>query len=200
MLRSFVRDESGGPAAEFALVLPVALIFLFGTIDVGRYMWEVNQTEKATQIGARWAVATDIIASDLKDYSFALDAGVLQGQSVPQSDFPGVICTDTSCTCAQGGTCDFGMTRDADAFDRLVNRMAQIKPGITGDNVEVNYAYSGLGFAGDPNGPDVAPLVSVTVRDLDFTSISLGLLGVSFTIPDLRYSLTMEDGVGTESN
>jgi TadE-like protein len=199
MRRSFLRDESGGPAAEFALVLPLALIFFFGIIDVGRYMWEVNQAEKATQIGARWAVATDIIASDLVDYSFAVDGDVLQGQPVPQADFPGVICTDTSCECMTDG-CDFGTTRDGDAFDLLVGRMAQIKPDIAAEKVEVTYAYSGLGFAGDPNGPDVAPIVSVSVADLEFAPITLALLGVDFTIPTLSYSLTMEDGAGTVSN
>jgi TadE-like protein len=199
-LRSFFRDDSGGPAAEFALVLPLALIFIFGIIDVGRYMWEVNQAEKATQIGARWAVATNIIASDLIDYSFALDGDVLQGQPVPQADFPGVICDQTECRCPDDATCDFGLARDSDAFDLLVDRMAQIKPGITGDNVVVTYAYSGLGFAGDPNGPDVAPIVSVTVDDLAFTPIYGALLGATFTIPTLSYSLTMEDGSGVESN
>lgn len=200
ILRSFGHNESGGPAAEFAFVLPIALLFFFGIIDVGRYMWEVNRAEKATQIGARWAVATDIIAEDLKDYSFALSSGVLQGQPVPAEDFPGVICDNSGdCECA-GDTCDFGLGRDEAAFDLLVERMAQIKPGITGDNVVVTYAYSGLGFAGDPNGPDVAPIVSVAVNDLVFTPIAGPLLGVTFTVPALSYSLTMEDGAGEFSN
>jgi TadE-like protein len=200
MLRSFRRDENGGPAAEFALVLPIALLFFFGIIDVGRYMWEVNRAEKATQTGARWAVATNIIAEDLKDYSFALSSGVLQGQPVPQDDFPGVVCDNSGdCECL-GEACDFGLGRDEAAFDLLVDRMAQIKPGITGDNVVITYAYSGLGFAGDPNGPDVAPIVSVAVDDLAFTPIVGAFLGVTFTIPTLSYSLTMEDGSGIESN
>lgn len=65
------HDENGGPAAEFALVLPVALLFLAGIIDVGRYMWTYNEAEKATQMGVRYAVATDAVASGLAEYSFA---------------------------------------------------------------------------------------------------------------------------------
>jgi TadE-like protein len=200
MHRSFLRHEGGGPAAEFALVLPLALIFLFGIIDIGRYMWEVNRAEKATQIGARWAVATNIIASDLVDYSFAVDGDVLQGQPVPEDDFPGVTCTDTSCEYVGDGTGDFGLTRDGDAFDLLVDRMAQIKPDITAEKVEVTYAYSGLGFAGDPNGPDVAPIVSVSVDELAFTPFIGAFLNITLTIPTFSYSLTMEDGAGTVSN
>ena len=49
--------------AEFALVLPVALLFLLGIVDAGRYLYEVNQLEKATQMGARFAVVTDPVAS-----------------------------------------------------------------------------------------------------------------------------------------
>jgi TadE-like protein len=201
MLRAFIRDRAGGPAAEFALVLPLALLFLFGIIDVGRFMWEVNRAEKATQTGARWAVATDMIATDLAEYSFAIDGGIIQGDIIPPDAFPGVTCGNSgNCTCADDGTCDFGLTRDADAFDLLVGRMDDIKPDIGGDNVTVTYAYSGLGYAGDPNGSDVSPLVTVTVEDLDFTPLLGTFFGLSFNLPDLSYSLTLEDGQGDWSN
>ncbi|WP_374614591.1 TadE/TadG family type IV pilus assembly protein [Sphingorhabdus sp.] len=201
IMRNFWKDTVAGPAAEFALVLPIVLLFLFGIIDVGRYMWEVNRAEKATQTGARWAVATDVIAQDLVNYSFAVDGGILQGEPVPETAFPGVICTDSGdCQCADGGTCDFGLTRNADAFDALVDRMDDIKPDIDGDKVTVNYAYSGLGFAGDPNGMDVAPQVTVSVSNLEFTPLIGAMFDISFNLPDLSYSLTMEDGAGDWSN
>jgi TadE-like protein len=202
LLHKLLKDDAGGPAAEFALVLPLALIFLFGIIDVGRYMWEINQTEKATQTGARWAVSTDIIASDLLTYSFATDGDTLQGEPVPEAEFPGVQCTSAGCTCVSGGTCDFDATEtNAAAFDALVDRMNDIKIGIEAENVVVDYRYSGLGFAGDPNGPDVAPIVAVKVENLTFVPMILGpLLGLSLPIPDLSYSLTMEDGAGGYSN
>ena len=38
--------------------MPVLILFLLGIIDVGRYMWSINELEKATQMGARMAVVT----------------------------------------------------------------------------------------------------------------------------------------------
>ena len=40
-------------------------ILLFAIIDGGRFAWEYNRAEKATQIGARMAVVTDVISTDL---------------------------------------------------------------------------------------------------------------------------------------
>ena len=59
LTESLLRDRSAASAAEFALVLPLLLLFLFGIIDAGRFMWEYNRAEKATQVGARVAVVTD---------------------------------------------------------------------------------------------------------------------------------------------
>lgn len=199
--RAFLADDAGGPAAEFALVLPLALIFLFGIIDVGRYMWDVNQAEKATQTGARWAVATGVLASDLADYSFAVDGGILQGEPIDADAFPGVICDADGCDCVNGGTCAFDASAfDDDSFDALITRMAQIKPDIGSANVVVNYAWSGIGFAGDPNGPDVSPIVTVRLRNMQFRPLLLQLFGGSVSLPDYSYSLTMEDGYGGYSN
>lgn len=203
-VRRFLRHEGAAGAAEFALLLPLVLLFLLGIIDSGRFIWAVNQQEKATQIGARWAVATDMIPSGLYSYSFAASGGIAQGTTVPISAFPGVTCqsngTTASCTCASGGTCNFPLTANQTAFTNLVNRMAQIKGDITATNVVVDYSWSGLGFAGDPNGPDVAPITTVRLRNLHFQPITTLLFGTSFNLPSYSYSLTMEDGSGQDAN
>lgn len=207
VLARFLRNESGGSAAEFALILPVFLLFLLGMIDVGRYVWAINEAEKATQIGTRWAVATDMIPTGLADYSFATDPAVPipQGDPVPESSFPGVRCGSeggtVSCTCL--GSCEFDTSASTEgeaAFDALVERMRTIYPHIDsdGDDVVVEYLYSGLGFAGDPNGPDVSPLVRV--RLLNQTYPLFLMFGGSVPLPSFAYTLTNEDGSGTFSN
>ena len=57
-MRKLLHDRSGSSAAEFGIVLPLLLMFLFGIIDAGRFMWTYNHAEKATQMGARMAVVT----------------------------------------------------------------------------------------------------------------------------------------------
>ena len=200
------RDERGASAAEFTLVLPLFMILLFGTIDVGRYAWSLSEAEKATQTGARWAVATNMIADSLITYSFSVSPPNLpQGTPVPQANFPNVVCSSNgstaSCTCA--GTCSFSTTVGNvgnAAFTALVNRMAQIYPGLTANQVVVTYSWSGLGFAGDPNGPDVAPLTTVSLRNVQFSPFTSFVFGGAINLPQFAYTLPMEDGSGTSSN
>lgn len=207
--RTFFRDERGGGAAEFALVLPIMLLFLFGIIDVGRFAWSMNQLGKAVQVGARWAVVTDAIPDGLNDssanaYSWASDGGIAQGTVVPSGSFSGIYCTGTSstatCSWKSGAPSGFSTSYNAGAFRRLVDRMKQIDPDIDYANVRVDYDYSGLGFAGDPNAPDVVPLTKVTVQNLQFRPLTTFLFRTNITFPNISYSLTMEDGSGSVSS
>lgn len=206
----FWKDESGGPAAEFALVLPLALTFLLGTIDVGRYMWEVNRAQKATQMGTRYAVATDVVASGLAGYDFSTQCATAGGDAIDSSKFSAMICTGggditaptASCTLAAATGCANDIPTDANAaaMANIVTRMRMFKNDIQPANVTISYSNSGIGFAGFPNRIDVAPIVSISVSDLDFDPLLLTLFGGTIEFPTLTYSLTLEDGQGTISN
>lgn len=195
----FFRDERGASAAEFAMVLPLLLVFLLGIIDAGRYMWEHNRAEKATQMGARYAVVTEMVPAGLESYSFALSDGILAGNPVPIANFDRAVCDTSTCTCTGGAACG-SAGYDAAAFDAIVARMSAMYPPITDTNVEVEYRNVGLGYAGDPNGPDVAPLVTVRLTGLVFQPITFVLFGGTINMPDFRAALTLEDGSGTVSN
>ena len=73
-------------------------------------------------------------------------------------------------------------------------------PEIQAANVRIDYDYAGLGYAGDPNGVDVAPLVTVRLVGLSFQPLTFILFGGSISLPDFRAALTLEDGVGGISN
>jgi Flp pilus assembly protein TadG len=54
-LRSLRRDESGQALVEFALILPLLLVLVFGVLDFGRaYNYWIDSTHLSAT-GARWA-------------------------------------------------------------------------------------------------------------------------------------------------
>lgn len=206
MKRAFLslsKDVRAASAAEFALVLPLLLLFLLGMLDVGRLMWTWNRAEKATQMGVRYAIVTDMVAGGFASYGFVNNSDVTQGDAVSTTVFSSLDCNlAQNCSCTGTG-CESDWTLDTDAFNDLVSRMQLFLPEIQPENVEVTYTNVGLGYAGDPNGPDVAPLVTVKFRQdnpITFQPITFMLFNSSITLPDFSAALTLEDGSGTYSN
>lgn len=206
MMRAFnrcLRSGRGGTAAEFALVLPVLLFFLFGIIDAGRLMWTWNKAEKATQMGARYAVVTGPVPSGLVNFSFVGVGGLTQGDNVPAGAYGTMTCEQPSgtvtCACATG-TCPWGTGATAQSFTNVYDRMRRFFPELAASNVLIDYSPSGLGFAGDPNGADIAPLVTVRLRNMTFMPIMMRIFGSTIALPDFRASLTLEDAAGNVSN
>ena len=198
----FLRDQRGASAAEFALVLPLFLLLLLGILDSGRLLWELNQIKKATQVGARMAIVTDPVDGSLATESYVghdPGSGILfQGDVIPASALGRITCDDTTCTC-QTSPCKGSRSHDADAFNNVVGRMSAHYPLITAENVTISYLGSGLGFAGDPTGPDLSPTVEVEVTGLVFQPAASFLLA-SFNMPAVRTSMTAEDQAGAASN
>lgn len=204
LIRNLLSDQKG-MAAEFALILPTFLLLMLGTIDIGFYAYQVNAAEKATQIGARWAAVTDPVAQELATETYVNQTingvNIGQGDRLPLADFT-IVCTaaGTGCACTGNDCLRGSYTRDGDAFNRLATRIRQIHPAIQDNNIQVEYSGSGLGFAGDPNGPEAAPLITVRLTNMSYRSIILSPLGSSVGLPDFAYSMTAEDGDGTTSN
>jgi Flp pilus assembly protein TadG len=51
----YLKSETGASAAEFALVLPVFLLFVFGIIEFGMLFFTTNQLHWTTESAARCA-------------------------------------------------------------------------------------------------------------------------------------------------
>ena len=81
--------------------------------------------------------------------------------------------------------------------------MRAMYPNISANNVRVEYSGSGLGYAGNPNGIEISPLVTVRLvgtqaAPLQFRPITTLLLA-NFSLPDFRTTLSSEDASGSNS-
>ena len=199
--RSLLRDQRGASAAEFALVLPLFLVLLLGIVDTGRLLFEVNEIKKATQVGARVAIVTAPVDSSIATETYVgHDPGsgtLTQGDIIPSNALGQIRCTSTACTCAVA-PCKGSRTFDSDAFDVVLDRMTAYHPQIQASNVTISYIGSGLGFAGDPSGPELSPTVEVEVSGVQFVPVT-SLLFATFSLPAIRTSMTGEDQTGAES-
>jgi Flp pilus assembly protein TadG len=187
---SLLQSRRASSAAEFALVLPLLILFLFGILDVGRYMWALNRAEKATQMGARYAVVSDPVAN-VVNADFVEDYSIPGGDVVPAATFGSAICSNTG-NCTVTGAASGVNGRNVAAFDAIVAWMKKFYPDLQPSNVRVIYQNIGLGYSGDPSGPDVAPLTTVELTGLPFRA--LVLFGGDITLPNINASLTLEDG------
>ena len=196
MIRKLLIDRTAASAVEFALVLPLLLIFLLGIIDVGRWLWLYNAVQKAAQVGARFAVVTNPVSSAIKSsYVGSCSPALTQGNAIPAACFPTITCSSSSCSSG---------ALDATAFDKIGRRMRVVLPEIQNTNFRIEYSASGLGYAGNPNGPDVSPIVTVKIGEPPQTPLTFRLIAalnvISFNLPAFTTSLTAEDARGTQSN
>jgi Flp pilus assembly protein TadG len=205
-VRKLLPNRRGSTAAEFAMLLPLTLIFLLGMVDVGRYMWAVNQAEKATQMGVRFAVVTEPVPTALAGFNFVGTGGLTAGTTVPISAYSKMTCGAATalavptCVCAAGGTCPWGTAASATAFTKIYDRVRAMLPEVKRQNVKIEYAPSGLGYAGDPTGSDVFPVVTMKLQGMTFKPITTQVFNISTPMPQVSFSLTMEDGIGAASN
>ena len=205
---ALLRDRRGSSAAEVGLVLPLLLILLLGMIDAGRFIWEYNRAEKATQAGARVAVVTQIIPQGLADFKYVGQTvngtAYIQGDPLQVSALGKVSCKQTSgslgCTCdSANGYCPTLGTTNTAGFDAIVTRMQAMYPRVSANRVVVEYRGSGVGYAGDPSGMDISPLVTVKLDGMQFRPLVL-FNAVAFTLPPFSSSLTAEDSASVYSN
>jgi Flp pilus assembly protein TadG len=208
----FWRDEVGGVLAEAAIVVPVFLLFAFGSVDIlfGFYQW--TAATKAVEVGARLAAVSDPVASGLTGTTNIATLAV-NGTSVlvgdPMPDFE-VTCSGAgtgTCTCTRGTCTGFGAYSATamntllfgrgsstcyDATSYYTAGMCDIFTRITAANVRVVYSQTGLGFAGRAAGP--VPTITVSLQSLTFHFLFLnGLLGFAdITVPPFSTTITGE--------
>ena len=195
-LLHFLKDRRGATGVEFALIVVVFFGSIVAITDFSRALWVFNEAVKACQVGARFAIANDMVAPGLAAWSGILDASppYSPGNPIPLSEFPDpFVCDDTSCSNPKAG---FTSGYDSDAYDAIVFRMAgQFNSLATDPNavVTITYEHIGLGFAGNPGGPDIWPLVTVEATGMTFNFLTPLMNLASIEFPYCSASLTGED-------
>lgn len=80
------RGRRGTTALEYALVMPVLLLFLLGIMDMGRLMWIYTGLNRGVEEGSRCA-ATNTTTCGTNAQIQAVAAAAVWGASVPSSAF-----------------------------------------------------------------------------------------------------------------
>ena len=194
MRTRLAQDQRGAAAVEVAIVFGVLLVLTISLIEFALALWQWNSAEKATQLGVRYAVESDPVATAFTSYS-GIDAGFEPGQSLDTGNVAAftVRCTSSGCTCVPSGSCptEFGNnpTDDPAAFTAIVDKTRGIFPRIQPENVVVKYSHVGMGFAGRL-GADLVPIVTVELQGLTFDFLLLSFLG-----PMLYGATTVPTGI-----
>jgi hypothetical protein len=189
-------SERGVSSVEFAIILTVFLMTVMGIVDFGRALWQWNLAARATEVGVRLAAVNDPIALNVRGVDGTVL--VLAGEAPP----PEALSPNPT-VCAEGG-CGASLTaldpllQDQAAFQDLVAAVRAYNPGIAAANLVVEYRHVGVGLAGNTEGPDLDPIVTVSLRDLELRFHALRFLQIPpLRLPDFRASLSAEDAHGT---
>ncbi len=205
MRTRLAQDQRGAAAVEVAIVFGVLLVLTVALFEFALALWQWNSAEKATQLGVRYAVESDPVATAFTSYSGVTDGNFQPGTSLDTSKVAAftVRCTSSGCICP-GGCGAFGGNPgwDAVAFDAIALKMRGIFPRIQRENVVVEYRHVGMGFAGRLGG-DLVPTVTLELQGLTFDFLLLSFLGpmlygattmpAGFPMPSFAATLTGED-------
>jgi hypothetical protein len=200
-------DESGSVFVEFAILLPIVVTVLFGSVDLLYAFYQWNAAAKAVEVGARIAAVSDPVAVGLNGLSnVAVLSGVNTGSAMLSFS---VICNGLVAACSCTGMCA-GITESsysAAAMNRIIfgrgsagcgdatsyytTGMCDVLPSIGAANVVIKYQQTGLGYAGRPGG--AVPTITVSLQNMSFQFFFLRSLGVSFRMPPMTTTITAED-------
>lgn len=180
-----LRNRDGASLAEFALLLPVLLLFLFGTLETGYLMWQFQQGEIAAKRGVRIASTRALLMPG----SIA-DCGPAQ---------PGTAVAGTECatlndysvwaTCRGDGSGGAACGADIPA---VAAEIAAFYPLADPENIVIEFSGGGMGFVGLGH---PVPLVTVRLENVNFDWIVVGALAnlAAFDMPSMSASAAAED-------
>jgi Flp pilus assembly protein TadG len=165
LLRRFTRDRSGSAAAEMALVMPLLLIIMMGSVELGNYFLDEHVLVKGVRDGARYAAR-----QSFSNYS---------GCSGTAADVPQAVIDNTKLIVRKGSL----DSTDSDLLPNWDNATASFTVQMTCTDTAGGTGMSGI-YAGNIVGAaNEAPVVIVTAS-LPYRGVlsSFGFTGIGYSL------------------
>ena len=180
-----LKSERGASLPEFALILPVLSLLLFGMLEMGYLMWQFQQGSIASKKAVRIAATRTLITpGSIADC----------GPATPASAVAGTRCADVPdysiwATCRGDGTGDAACGPDV---ARVGAEVVRFYPAVAPADIVIELSGGGMGFVG--MGRPV-PVVTVRFENVDFDFIVLGGLAnlLPVQMPSMSASAAAED-------
>ena len=153
-LRALVRDERGGPLAEFALV--IGLLFGVGifVFETSRFFMRAAMAEYATHLAVRVAAVRPPVCPGVPEFNERATGSTARF---------GTMCSDPSAPCVAVATQTCTGTAGDAVVDEIFGLVQPLLPGdATPANLQFEYESAGLGFLGGP----YVPMTSVSLQNL----------------------------------
>ena len=154
LLPVFVRDDRGGPLAEFALV--IGLLFVVGifAFEMTRFFTQAAMAEYATHLAVRIAAVRPPVCAGVPDFNERANGSTARF---------GTMCSDPSAPCAAVATQTCAGVAGNAVVDEIFGTIQPLLPsGATPANLQFQYEPTNLGFLGGP----YVPMTSVNLQNL----------------------------------
>lgn len=166
-----LRDESGATLVEFAIVLSIFLLILFGLIDFGRLGYTWVMADKAMQRAARIAAVRPPVCSGVPEINFRNAAASPEpqlGTSCGFDDGSGnPLCASSTVTCTGAEATTVAGIATANEIEAAIQGL--MPAGTTIANIRFTYSSDpDLGFLGGP----YVPVATAELDDATFRFVS----------------------------
>jgi len=152
-VRLLIRDERGGPLAEFALVIGLLFIVAIFVFEMSRFFMRAAMAEYATHLAVRIAAVRPPVCPGVPEFN--------ERASGSEARF-GTMCSGTS-ACAVVTPQSCSGTAGNPVVDEIFGTIQPLLPNdATPANLQFRYESTGLGFLGGP----YVPMTSVSLQDL----------------------------------
>ena len=171
LLSKFRRDEDGAVSVETAFILTIMVTLTIAAFEVCYGFFQWNAAQQSARVGARLAATSAPVSNQLLTMT-GMENGERAGQPMPDYFHS---CSGATQSCSAGSYNSmvlseivYGPDNDGTcaATSRARRGMCDLFSQVRPENIELSYQSSGLGRTGNPASP--APLITLTLTDLEF--------------------------------